>query len=134
MKPNRAKCALCNDIVQSCFSYDEAVCICGEVHVKGGELQGFKASSGNWANILVVDDVGNRICTDKDDGNGDNEEGARSEMPSQAVLGVTKEELIDAFADNLASIEKLPNHVLDSFVTTRDFLNCMLIIVNILRR
>ena len=134
MKPNRAKCALCGDIVESCFSYDEAVCRCGEVHVKGGELQGFKPSSGNWSNILAVDDIGNRICTDEKDSDSSAKDDSSSEMPGQTIGGISKQEMIQAFADNLASIEKLPNHVLDSFVTTRHFLDCMLIIANILKR
>lgn len=61
MQPMRAKCLKCGDIVESCFASDEAACRCGELLVRGGELQAFKPTSGNWENVALVDDRGNII-------------------------------------------------------------------------
>lgn len=134
MQPNRAKCAICSDIVESFFSYNEAVCGCGEVHVIGGDMQAFKPSSGNWSNILYVDDVGNRICTDEKNNDHEVEQDSSEKVGEKTVSCIDKQELIDLLETTMKSIQQLPKHVQDSFVTTAHFVDCILLIVNILKK
>ncbi len=54
---NRAKCRLCNDIIESTHVHDYRTCSCGEISVDGGgEYQRFSAN-----------DVNNFISLDYDD-------------------------------------------------------------------
>jgi hypothetical protein len=136
MKPNRAKCALCGDVVQSFYASDEAVCKCGEVHVLGGELQAFKPSSGNWNNLIYVDDIGNKICIEnKDDAEKQPEQSGAYESPDQAVFkGRTKEEVIDELQSMITSDAKLPDSAHVQTLTYVDLLRYMVVILDILKR
>jgi hypothetical protein len=133
---NRAKCALCNDIVSSYYASDEAVCRCGEVHVKGGELQAFKPSSGNWSNLIYVDDIGNKICIeDKDREEEKPEQSSADHMPGEALFkGRTKKEFIDEFESMIKLDAQLPNNAHIQQLTYIDLLRYMVVILDILKR
>lgn len=56
----RAKCKLCNDIIESKHRHDYVTCSCGEISVDGGQDY-FRARFNNPENFLCVDDEGNEI-------------------------------------------------------------------------
>lgn len=53
---NRAKCKLCNSIIESFHSYDFVQCTCGEIFVDAGD--GLRCGAKDWVNFLRVDDEG----------------------------------------------------------------------------
>ena len=53
---NRAKCKLCNDIIESLHPQDYQLCKCGAIFVDGGDQMFCGAK--NWDNFLRVDDEG----------------------------------------------------------------------------
>lgn len=57
---NRAKCKLCNDIIESKERFDYVACSCGEISLVGGE-ESFGCGAKNWDNFLRVDDDGNEF-------------------------------------------------------------------------
>jgi hypothetical protein len=136
MKPNRAKCALCGDIVESFFSYNEAVCKCGEVHVIGGGVQAFKPSSGNWSNLLYVDDAGNKICVEnKDHTEKKPEDSSADKAPDQAIFKArTKKEVVEELQSMITCDAKLPDNAHIQQLTYVDLLRYMVVILDILKR
>lgn len=136
MQPNRAKCALCGDIVESFFSYNEGVCKCGEVHVLGGDAQAFKTSSGNWNNLIYVDDIGNKICIEnKDSGEKNPQQKSAGDSPSETLFeGRSKKELIDELQEMIKSDAKLPDNAHIQSLNYVDLLRYMVVILDILKR
>ena len=57
---NRAKCKLCNEIIESTMRNDYVSCKCGEIAVDGGQEYSHCAAK-NWPNFLRIDDSGNEI-------------------------------------------------------------------------
>ena len=56
---NRAKCKLCNSIVESFHPTDHVICKCGEIELNGGDAMYAKAN--DFRNFVRVDDLGNEI-------------------------------------------------------------------------
>ncbi len=56
---NRAKCKLCNSIIESFHASDYVYCNCGHIYVEGGPA--LKCGAGDWVNFIRVDDEGNEI-------------------------------------------------------------------------
>ena len=54
---NRAKCKLCNTIIESFHQHDYVKCKCDEIAVDGGP-DGCRVMAKNWDNFLRVDDSG----------------------------------------------------------------------------
>jgi len=57
---NRAKCKLCNDIIESVHHHDYISCKCGEIAVDGGQHY-CRCSAKSWENFIRIDDEGNEI-------------------------------------------------------------------------
>lgn len=109
---NRAKCKLCEDVIESFHQHDYVTCRCGEITIDGG-LHYWKCSALHWENFLRVDDENNIIIptiidindTDTIAVEENSEEVDRSSKPS-------KEELLDMLAKQLEDLEKLPSNAL----------------------
>ncbi len=122
---NRAKCKLCSSIVES-FLPDEIVyCKCGEIAVCDGAAM--RCVFNDIRNFLRVDELGNEIVVSyKEKG----EEGTKDEGTQQPQERLSKRELIDMVDSTIENLEKLPLH----HVTSIDLANCMLMLINILKR
>jgi hypothetical protein len=57
---NRAKCRLCNDILESIHRHDYISCKCEEIAIDGGTAY-HKCHARNWENFIRVDDEGNEV-------------------------------------------------------------------------
>jgi len=57
---NRAKCKLCEDVLESFHRYDYQVCKCGEISITGGS-DVYECAAKEWKNFLRVDDNNNLI-------------------------------------------------------------------------
>ena len=57
---NRAKCKLCNDVIESCYKHDYCVCKCGEIAVDGGQ-EYRRCVANNKENFIALDDDGNVV-------------------------------------------------------------------------
>lgn len=56
---NRAKCKVCEAIIESLTVKDEVGCKCGQISVSGGER--LLCAALNWDNFLRIDDNDNEI-------------------------------------------------------------------------
>lgn len=107
---NRAKCKVCNDVIESFHSTDLRLCKCGEISVDGGNA--LKCAARSWDNFLRVDDQNNEIViTIKDPEVIDDE--VQANPP-------TKEELIKHLDDYISGFDNLPQSAKNSYVTNYD--------------
>lgn len=117
---NRAKCKLCNAIIESMNEHDHVVCKCGHIAVSGGPDKP-KALARDFANFLRVDDEGNEkavVFKEKEDGE-----------PKK----MTTEEILRALEDLIKSYENLPQHALLAPVSHADQLSLLMIVSSLFR-
>lgn len=88
---NRAKCKLCQKIVESLLPEDYQQCECGEIGIDGGNIK-FKVFYKNVENFLRIDDNGNEVIV-------------KEAPPSgiQDVIAPTKEELLKILDEVISS-------------------------------
>lgn len=120
---NRAKCKLCQSVIESYHSTDLVLCKCGEIEVDGGDAMRCRAQ--NWDNFLRVDDEGNEIVP-KIIGEGI--------KPLYNDEGPTKEDLLSMLEEMIKRIERMPQEALWSTVTHYDHWALLTIFLKILRK
>lgn len=122
---NRAKCRLCCTIIESHLPDEIVYCKCAEIAVCDG------AAMRMWANrienFLRVDDIGNEIKVSYEQKSA---EGQQHKDGDQGSHRPTKEELIDSVEYAIKALDEMPSH----HVTSKDLANCMLMLINILKR
>lgn len=120
---NRAKCKLCNSIIESFTLYDYVICACEEISISGGAYE-LNCSAKDFANFVRVDDQGNELTVtvvEKKD---------NDISPSNTL---NKKELIDMLEEMVKSIEHLPQEAMTSSINHYDFASALLLIISILR-
>ncbi len=123
---NRAKCKLCQSIIESFHRYDNVSCKCGEIAIEGGQDY-LRCSAKDWKNFLRIDDEGNEIVpTIKD-----KEEEKPNEVKS--VAPPTRKELLDMLDEMIASYERLPQNARTQSPTNYDLAAALLLLSSILR-
>lgn len=111
---NRAKCKLCQSIIESFHRNDYVSCECGEIAVDGG-LDYFKVVARDYANFLRIDDEGNEIiCKVIEPEDKDPKETEFDSNP-------TKEDLLKILDEMYKNIDALPTHVKISPINHYDF-------------
>lgn len=113
---NRAKCKLCQDIIESFHVHDYVTCSCGEIAVDGGQNY-FKCSANNWQNFIRVDDEGNEIIPEVVETPLDTD---LSDNIQPEKLG--RKDLLDMLSEMAKSIENLPQNAMTMSVTNADML------------
>lgn len=127
---NRAKCKLCESVIESFHRHDFVSCKCGEISVDGGQDY-FKCMYSNKDNFLRVDDEGNVIVpTFKE-----KEPEIESVKPIETI--VTKEDkrklLIDAVEEMIKAVEGLPQNAMTTPVTQYDYASLLLMFSSMLK-
>ena len=118
---NRAKCKLCQSIIESFHEHDYVECRCGEIAVCEGS--NLKCSAKDWRNFVRVDDEDNEIIP------------KIREMTSDTTLNYykrttkpTKAELIEMLTDMKKSVEGLPQIAMNTAITHYDYLSLLLLL------
>lgn len=117
---NRAKCKLCNDIIESLSRTNYVSCRCGEIAVDGG-TEYYRVAYHNAENFLRVDDEGNEITVKIEEKNP-----APVEKPN-------KEELIAMLEEMAKNIENLPPHAMSAAISHYDLWSVLTLLTAILR-
>lgn len=125
---NRAKCKLCESIIESHHIQDYVSCKCGEISIDGGDTH-FRCAAINWENFLRVDDEGNEIIpTIKDS----NVKPLDNEIVEEAPK-LTKTDLVKILQDMIKNIEDLPPEAMTVPVNQYDLMGLMMILVAIFK-
>ena len=131
---NRAKCKLCEEVIESHFLEDNVSCKCGEISISGGELKNWCAAK-NWENFLRIDDEGNEIVPKviikplPDSLSNQN----TGDVKPLYIEKPTKEEMVEMLDKMIKSIEDLPQQAMTLPVNQYDLLSFMLLISSILK-
>lgn len=118
---NRAKCKLCQSIIESFHSTDYVECKCGHIAVDGGEAM--RCAAIDFNNFLRIDDEGNEIIV---------KENALANFSSRSSKP-TKQELFDELDQMIKSYERLPQHAMHAPVTHADLCSALLLVSAVLR-
>jgi hypothetical protein len=123
---NRAKCRLCDSIIESFHSYDHIECKCGEISINGGP-DCFKTASKDpsYKNFIRVDDEDNEIVVKVLD---------RQDAPTPVDLpSLTRDDYLKMLDDQIKTLEGLPQHAMYTPVTHYDLYSSLLLLSTILR-
>jgi len=118
---NRAKCKLCNSIIESFLENDFVTCKCGEISINGGAHQ-FHCEARNWENFLRIDDQGNEIIVKV------------KECIMEGEKTLSTEDLFQELELMISYHEKIPQVAMMSSVNYYDFYSALIVIQNILKR
>lgn len=125
---NRAKCKLCNTIIESYHATDLVLCKCSEISVDGGSA--LKCYARDWDNFIRVDDHGNEIIptikTVKNDIDIKPFHNDKSTKP-------TKKELLSILDEMIKNIENLPQAAMTTSITHYDFASALLLLASLFR-
>lgn len=124
---NRAKCKLCEDIIESFHSTDMVICKCGGVYVDGGESM--KCGASSWDIFLRVDDEGNEIIPtikEKDD-----VKPLYTYDPERPKA--TKEDMLEMLDMMIKKIEEMPVHAMSSYITHFDYYSLLLLVSSLFK-
>ncbi len=120
---NRAKCKLCQSVIESFHGTDYVACKCGEISVDGGP-EFLYCAANDWKNFLRIDEFGNEIIpTIK------NVEEIQGEKPNT----ITRKDKINMLHEMIKSIERLPKEAMDCAITHSDFCSALLLLYSILQ-
>jgi hypothetical protein len=122
---NRAKCKLCQDILESFHQQDYVQCKCGEISISGGNYD-LNCAAKDWNNFLRVDDEGNEIVVKVLD--------KGKTIPIEAAQNkLSRKEQIAMLESMVKNIENLPHHAMETPINHADFYAYFLILISILK-
>lgn len=128
---NRAKCKLCNDIIESFHPSDYVLCSCSEIALDGGDS--LKCFAKKWDNFLRIDDNGKEFPVSLSIDEGTTKQ-QRSQASVEEVPKVkpNKEEIKLLVDEMIKNYENLPQQAMYAPTTHADVLSVLLILSTIL--
>lgn len=120
---NRAKCKLCQSIIQSFHTYDYVSCKCGEISIDGGD-EVLRVYAKNWENFLRIDDEGNEIVVKVEEEN-------TNVKPLYIEEKPTRQYLLKMLEDMENQINTLPPEAMNISVNHHDF-SALLTLLNLI--
>ena len=134
---NRAKCKLCNDIIESTATYHFVTCKCGQISIDGGPSEYRRCLAHDWANFVYLDDdeTERPLKVQKLEENPKDQVASEKAKDSdkESVVTGKRAELMEVLKETLKNSENLPPHVRSSFVTYADLDGLVSLIYAILR-
>lgn len=124
---NRAKCRLCNDIIESKHQHDYVSCSCEEIALDGGNAY-HRACFKNKENFIVIDDEGNEVIPVYKPP----EEISDVSSPPQKTRP-SKQELLVELDIMIKNLEQLPAPALHTPVNHADFCSMLILLHAILK-
>ena len=134
---NRAKCRLCNEIIESKHQHDYVSCSCGEIAVDGGNAY-HRACFKNKENFICIDDEGNEIIPiykEKDVPIPDEsfQNTTQEQLQPNVSAKPPKKELLAMLDEMIKRIEDLPQEALYAPINHADYVSLLILLSAILR-
>jgi len=128
---NRAKCKLCESIIESLDRNDCVTCSCGAISIEGGQEM-LRCRANEWENFLRVDDNDNIIIpkfveTDPE---------AKIDIQHSELTQnyrMDKEEALEMLKEMAKRLNSLPPEALFAPINHADFCSLLLLLWEILR-
>jgi len=122
---NKAKCKLCNEVLESFHEFDYVSCKCGEISISGGSIR-MECSAKDWKNFVRVDEAGNEIPVKVIEKNQPLEKNENTEP-------LNRDQLIESFEFMVKNLENLPQNALSTPISHFDLYSFLIHIVAILK-
>ena len=123
---NKAKCKICNSILESFHEFDYVTCKCGEISISGGSIR-LECSAKDWKNFARVDDQNNEISVKV------LQQGEVNEQKDEESHEMTRDEKVEMLEVMVKNIESLPKAALSSPVNHYDLYSYLILVVSILK-
>lgn len=125
---NRAKCKLCNSIIESFMRNDYVTCSCGEISVNHGPALWCEAR--DWINFRRIDDDGNEIPVAYKDKQGQqNDDVGGQEQAHKPSTG----DLLSMLDEMIKSYDTLPHHAMLSPVSHADHISLLMLVSSLFK-
>lgn len=125
---NRAKCKLCQEIIESKHRHDYVTCSCSEISIDGGDSY-LRCCARNWDNFLRVDDDDNELPIEV---HNKEETVERKESPLVETKP-SRADLISMIDEMVANVERLPNQAMLTPITHYDYMSLLLLLSSIFK-
>ena len=114
---NRAKCKLCNSIIESFHEFDRITCQCDEISITGGQVR-YECSSKNWNNFVRIADDDSEINVTVQD------------QPKPEIMEIAKDKdyYLSLVSEMIAAIDHLPEQAKYSACTQMDYQSLLYLI------
>lgn len=116
---NRAKCKLCDSVIESFIENDYVTCKCGEIAISGGAYR-LDVYAKDFGNFLRIDDADNIIIPV-----------VKEKIETKKNL--KREELLETLDHMVKTYEQLPSSALSAPLTHYDALSILTLISALLR-
>lgn len=124
---NRAKCKLCNEVIESFHRGDYVTCKCDEIAVCGG-AEKLEVFAKNWSNFIRLDDEGNEIVIQLEE----NQISDKSQSTNDMLIS-SQEDAIKMLEEFCQKIDALPSHARLESVTHADLSSVLKVVIDALR-
>ena len=114
---NRAKCRLCNDIIESKHNHDMVSCSCGQISIDG-DTEYYRCLAIDWTNFIRIGEDGSEIEVKVDNAQDHGKEQKANDRMEENRA--SKQELLQHLKAHISHSENLPPHVKQSFCTYMD--------------
>lgn len=128
--PNKAKCRLCGDIIESFHRHDYVRCTCGEIAVDGG-LDYMRCIAKDWSNFIRVDADGKEyeIILKNEEAPTGQQETQTEPQPEQALeQPQLRENALILLQEMIKSYESLPHHAMHAPASNADIMSVLYLI------
>lgn len=144
---SKAKCRLCNDIIESKHRHDYVTCSCGEISVDGGS-EYMHCRANDEKNFILLDDEGNEIIPKKKEvaeptpdelihqkakNQWEGKNASHDNYPFGALAKPTKDEMLAMLDEMIERIENLPQEARYAPITHADHVSLMLLVASLFR-
>lgn len=128
---NRAKCKLCQSIIESFHRYDYVNCACQEIAISGGRDL-YEVYAKSFENFLRIDDLDNEIMV-KEQKEFKEVYSDPKDVKQLYNENPTREDKIKMLDEMIKTYESLPANALNAPITGYDLLSSLLLVSSILR-
>ena len=128
---NRAKCKLCNSIIESLKAEDAMECACGQISVYGGEE--LFCSAVDWKNFVRVDDDNNEVIVKVEYSKKEADVKPLDIPEDEVKKPMTRKEMLGIVEDQLMNLDNLPAHAMQSPLTHYDYQSLLMMFASFLR-
>ena len=123
---NRAKCKLCNDVLESFIQGDYVTCSCGDVTI-GPHLY---AEARDWATFVRVDDNDHEIPVQYQDKRQHQDQKINEDKETHKP---SREELIRMLDELVKSYDNLPQQAMNAPVSHADQLSLLMLVSSLFK-
>ncbi len=117
---NRAKCRLCQTVIESTLENESVICFCGEIEIYGGSNK-FGVYARDYANFIRIDDNDKEVEVKV----------IEKKKNESRALKPSRSEMILSLSEMIKSIERLPKQAMLTAINHYDYCSLLILLESI---